>query len=208
MILAKKFFDNFVEAIRKEVNANFDKSNIKPSPRVKISRHTGFKIDQKWLSSHSSFHIVFALLMNSVTWPVAYVFLKQKVYAQNPVFLTFAIFPLVALFLAYKALGELLNTTVIQIKSGRLSSLTRPVSFSGLISINTAEIINILVRRKREGKKGDDHIYSYLLVALLRNDNEKVILRAKDLNEALYIEKLIEEHLGIVDQPDLDQRIS
>lgn len=206
--MAKSFFNKIVVALRKEVNANFDKSNIKPSPRVKISRQSGFQIDQKWLSSRSNFHIISALLANIVTWPGVHVFLKKEVYAQNPAFGAFAIFPLVALFLTYKALGELLNTTTIQIKSGKLLSLTSPVSFSAPILINTAELNNVLVRRHREGKKGGDHIYSYLLVAHLKNDDEKVILRAKDLNEALYIEKLIEEHLNIADQPELDQRIN
>ena len=199
--------NKIITVLGKDLNSKFDKSNITPSPQIKIDYQAGFRITQKWLSKRSGFHIVFALLFNIVIGLGTHVFLQQKIYEQNPVFLAFAIFPLAGVVLAYRGLGEILNITTIQIKSGRLISSTRPISISGPIVINTMDINNILVSRRQEGENGNKNIYSYLLIAHLKNGKEKVILRAKDLNEALYVEKLIEDQLSIVDNPELDRRM-
>jgi hypothetical protein len=114
------------------------------------------------------------------------------------------LFPLlhvaVGVGLTYAALCTFLNNTVIRVSDGELSVRHGPLLCTGNCNVLTAEIKQLFCTEKKT--RGEDSIHRTYIVVALKHDDTKadVITGLDDLNQAWFIEQLLEEHLEITDQ--------
>lgn len=103
----------------------------------------------------------------------------------------------VGVWVAYKAISGLLNRTVIEVDRGVLTVRHGPIPAAGNRDIAITELRQLFTVEK-VGNKG---VRSYELHAIVSNGPTVTI--AKELPEArqaLFLERAIEDHVGIVDQ--------
>lgn len=186
----------------------WDKSQVKPSSQVQVRRGAGeLQIDLRWLSPSSGVYFLFTLAWNGfMAFVISLMYLNpEKIVSPKLALVVIGFFSLIGISLAYGALCELLNTTTLLIKNRRLVIFTRPISTSPIQSYNLDEIANISVERSVQSRNKKKKFFRYALNVNLKVGKKKHLYRARDLNEALYVEKLLEEHLTLKDDPNLDK---
>lgn len=104
-------------------------------------------------------------------------------------------------FVAYIAAAFFLNTTTVIVHEGTLAVEHGPLPWPGGIELRVSNLVQLFVRRveTRGGKSGQKHI-SYALVAKTRGREITLAANFQDAESAQFIERAIEEHLGIDDR--------
>jgi Zn ribbon nucleic-acid-binding protein len=185
-----------------------DKSQAFATPQVKvIERGSEFKIEIKWLSRASGFVIFFASLWNGIVWLTLYpfVFDPSRAPTESQVYLFLGAFVLIGLWLAYQAICEIFNTTTIRLQANKLSFWTKPFPTQGGHVIEVANIANLALERSQSGKQNGQTVFKHFVNIQLTNGKSVRLCKVQDLNEGLYVEKLLEEKLGLKDNPALDR---
>ncbi len=100
--------------------------------------------------------------------------------------------------LTYSTLCGFVNRTRIAVEGGRLSIGHGPLPWRGNRVLET-QALDQLFCEEKIGSKGSK---SYVLSALLKGGEKVVLLKSlPEADQALYIEALLEDRLGIVDVP-------
>lgn len=191
------------------IPSKLEKSNVVATRQVKVTtRGSEFRVEIKWLSRSSGFIISFALVWNSIIGLISYIFFFAKVgrIQNGPIsFLVMGLFGLAGLQLIYLALCEIFNTTRILVKANKIAFWTKPFSMNATQVINVADIVNFSLERRDGGKQNSRRVFKHFVNIQLRNGNSIPLCRVQNMNEGMYVEKLLESKLGLVDDPSLDR---
>jgi hypothetical protein len=151
---------------------------------------------RRWRTGQGFFMLIFAVAWNAflVNW-------YALAFSGSAPWIMF-VFPIahvaVGIGVAYGALTNLLNTTVFEIDGGVLRLRHGPIPARGNRELPTDELLQ-LYTEEHTGSKGSK---SYALVAAVRSGPAiKLVEGLENRQQALYIERAIENHLGIPDAP-------
>ncbi|MEZ4316420.1 MAG: hypothetical protein R3F61_02900 [Myxococcota bacterium] len=112
----------------------------------------------------------------------------------------FAIFHVGAgVFMAYSGVASLLNTTTVVVHRGRLEVEIGPVPWPGAHDIPVADLSQLYVQQVRKRNKNGETI-TYDLHAVSRGEDFVLVKGFTGHQPAKFIERVIEQHLGIVDR--------
>jgi hypothetical protein len=144
-------------------------------------------------------------LLFSVFWFGFLAFWYTTAFYTNATWIMF-VFPLLHVgagcWMLYGALVALMNTTRVSIGSGVVDVRSGPMPVRGNARIEAARIAQLFVTRKeRKGQKGGKTT-TFAVEAALSGGGRVVVVRSlESADEALYLEALLEEALGITPQP-------
>jgi hypothetical protein len=143
-------------------------------------------------------------LLFSVFWFGFLAFWYTTAFDSNAPWIMF-VFPLLHVgagcWMLYSALVSLMNTTRVSIASGIVDVRSGPVPVRGNARIEAARIAQLFVRKERQGRKGGKTT-TFAVEAALSGGSRVVVVRSlESADEALYLEALLEEALGITPQP-------
>ena len=126
--------------------------------------------------------------------------LMAKPWTEGPlVFAAVLVFPLFALYLTYRALVAILNRTRITVASETLTISHSPIPTKGNRSLAASELSQLYCERVPEGRKTPE---TYSLIALTTAGGKIELFKGlEDAQQALYLEQVLENRLGIVDRP-------
>lgn len=110
----------------------------------------------------------------------------------------FLIFPTIGLFLAYTALGGLVNKTVVTVNSISVCSWATPLPFGLKKTIQSTQIEQVYCTSKTTGKNNQETVYQ-VRVILKDKRNLPLVTRLPEKEHAIFIESEIESYLGIKD---------
>jgi hypothetical protein len=186
-----------------------DKANAVATPQVKVT-HRGdeFRVDIRWLSKSSFLTISFAVMWNAIIWLMGSTLLTAEAGEVRNATLGYAAvgsFGLLGLWLVYLALCEVFNTTTILVKSDKIAFWTKPIAMSGPQVIDVSAINNLSLERVVEGHKNNRRSFKHFINIQLKNGDLVQLCKVQNMNEGLYVEKILEEKLGLKDNPKLDQ---
>lgn len=159
-------------------------------------------IERKWASLSGSFLIVFAVIWNGMIWGI---FVPAMGFTGEIFFSLFLIpFILVGIYIAYMGLAMLLNTTKIRVDNTALDIRHEPLPFpSKHLPVNDIE--QLFTRQRISHNKNGTSV-TYELFAIQHDAKEVSLLSNLEKAEfALFIEKEIENYLGIQDRPVLGE---
>jgi hypothetical protein len=71
--------------------------------------------------------------------------------------------------------------------------------------INVADIANLSLERIEGGQQNDRKVFKHFVNIQLKNGNIIRLCKVQDMNEGMYVEKLLEDKLGLKDDPKLDR---
>jgi len=187
----------------------FDKSLARPSPQVFIQREASiFRIEKKWHSKNSKYIVLACLFWNlglaSLTW--LFLFHLDSNSEWRLLYLSgLTVSALMGLRLLYRCLQEFFNTTMILIKNNKLVIGTLPLSTAPVKIYKVADIQRFTLWRPHLiGKQHGHPVFTFGVDVQLKNGKVEKLCPASDLNEAIYIEKTIEEFLSIEEAPVVD----
>lgn len=215
-----QFFCQFCGAtvvIPRSLQSNVDeppredmKEPLRPAPdlsKFTIDKHGDeLVISWSWRTWLLLFLIPFAVFWNAITWTIAGAFLVGGMMNDVPWYFGFA--GLIAvphicigLGLIYFIAATFFNRTTVRVSQYDLSITHGPVPWKSPAPINVDEIEQLYVKEKiSRGKNGSSA--SYQLHALLKNGSSHKLLNwATDPSIPQAVERMIEVHLDIRDQP-------
>lgn len=120
-------------------------------------------------------------------------------------YLMVGLFGLIGVRLAYSALCEFFNTTTILLKSNKIAFWTKPFSMNSGQIVNGADIANLSLERIEGGRQNRRKIFKHFVNIQLKNGDLIHLCKVQDMNEGIYVEKLLEDKLGLKDDPNLDR---
>lgn len=182
--------------------------------RLPVPMPKGFKIDEfgreltityRWFSAAAFFLLFFCIFWDGflVVWYSIGVggLLNGKMGGMAIVMLLFPVLHVaVGIGLTYSVLCMFLNRTEIKVTAGDLSIWHGPVPCPGNCKLPTSDIKQLYVtENEQRGKNGCR--YTYDVNAMKQNDTkQKLIGNLQDIQQALFLEQKLEQHLGIVPQ--------
>lgn len=156
-------------------------------------------VERSWFSASLFFLLFFCVFWDGflVVW---YIGLSQA--KGNSGSIVAAIFPIfhvgAGVFITYTMLAGFLNKTRIAIESGNLVIRHGPLPWPGNRTIPTDDLAQLFCD-EQVGSKGPR---SYSLNAMTKSSDKLVLLKGlPDADQALYLEQLLEQRLGLVDVP-------
>ena len=159
----------------------------------------GLTFTYRWFSWSYIFLAVFALF-----WDGFLVFWYSFAFSHNAPWMMF-VFPLlhvsVGVGLTYTALAGFYNKTIITVGLGKLSIHHTPFPWPGNRMVPAADLVQ-LYSEERLSRSNTGTRVTYQLSAISTQDKKIKLLRGLNSpDEARYLEKAIEEQLGIKDRP-------
>lgn len=153
-------------------------------------------IERRWLSDQT-----FLMLAFCVFWD-GFLFFW---YTRPDLTLGAALFPLlhvgVGVYLTYSTLAQLCNKTVIRATSSEISIRHSPLPWTGVKAVAAQDIERLYcetVTRSDEGGKSE----SFKVNAVLRYGGKLTLLSGlPERDQAVFIERRLEDHLGLSDAP-------
>jgi len=180
-----------------------DRGDVPRPETLQIERFGGeLTITRRWWSTPAVVILtIFTIIWNGISWGGFVMVLEDM----PPAALFIALFLLIGLLMGYFTLCLMLNSTVITvgrelvIRHGPLPVPgNRRLAASDLDQLYVTE--HVSTSRSDSGRRTTQ--VSYQLRARLQDGSGVKLLRAvTEAEEALYLEQLIEEELGIVDEP-------
>ena len=115
-------------------------------------------------------------------------------------------FILVGLGTGYAALALLLNRTTIKVEGNELKVLNGPLRWPGTKTLDASQVSQLYCEEYVAYKQNNSPQYRFKVKAILL-DGARVDLipGCEDAGQALYLEQLLERHLGIEDRPVKDE---
>ena len=123
---------------------------------------------------------------------------------RDPMMWIMVVFPvihlLVGVFLTYYTISAFVNKTVIRAAGGELSVSHGPFPWGGNHRVPINDVRQVYcTETSHHGKHG--HRYSYTVNVLRRDDTKlKLLSSIQELDEALFIEQKLRQHLGLSDE--------
>jgi hypothetical protein len=154
------------------------------------------RIVRRWFTPQHLFLLLFAIAWNSfmVMWIGGAISSGGGI---GPILFS-TVHVGVGLWVAYTALTGLFNRTVIEVDRGVLSIRHGPIPAKGNRDVTLSELRQLFTV-EIVGNKG---ARSYELHAIVTNGPTITIVKdLTDARQALFLERAIEDHVGIVDQP-------
>jgi hypothetical protein len=105
----------------------------------------------------------------------------------------------VGIGLTYSTVAGLLNTTTLQVGEGTLSVHHGPLPWVGNRVLPTDDIRQLYTERSVSGGKSKKETFTVHAI-VGTGPTISVVSRLEEITQALYIEKEVERHLGIVDE--------
>lgn len=185
-----------------------DKSSYKPSKRIQIKfEGPELVIKSRWFSSASWPLLIFATLWNGfigfIAWMI-YVIQGEPVTDMEPL-LVLGLFALIGLAMLFFSVREFVNSSYFRWRFGEVTFWAGPLSFKGKTTLQLSDIRDITIQRSDGGRVNNRRIYVHYVCAYLKNGESAPMIRVRDMNEAIYLEKYLEEKLSLKDEPNLDR---
>ncbi len=178
------------------------------SDRIEM-KHEGGKLvlSRRWFEVIYVFLLFFALIWTGIAFGFLSIFtFSNDTASDNRIFdWIFTLFPLIpvaaGLVMLYIALAGIINRTIITVDNVALSIRHFPLPWRHSGAIASGNIEQLYCREYQIQNRGQTW-NRYDLCALLRSGIERKLLKGIDTAEdALYLEREIENHLGITDRP-------
>ena len=182
--------------------------------RLPVPLPKGYKIDEfgreltityRWFTAAAFFLLLFCIFWDGflIVWYVIGFngLMNGKMGGMGIVMLLFPILHVaVGIGLTYAVVCMFVNRTEIKVTGGDLSIWHGPVPCPGNCKLPTSDIKQLFVtENEHRGKNGCR--YSYDVNAMKQNDTkQKLIGNLQDIQQALFLEQKLEQHLGIVPQ--------
>lgn len=183
-----------------------DKSQAQKTSQVKVAQHgNDLQVDIRWLSKSSKFIVTFAIIWNVIISSAGFAFFQPGAQVSFMIYPITILFAVIGLWLAYSAVCEFLNTTSILVKKDKIVFWTTPLSLSGPATYPLADIANLGLERSEGGEQNGRRIYNHFINIHFKNGDIVRLTRVQDMNEGIYVEHILEERLGLQDNPQLDQ---
>jgi predicted Zn finger-like uncharacterized protein len=158
-------------------------------------------LTRRWFNAGAIF-----LLLFSIVWFSFLAFWYTTAFTDGAPWIVF-VFPILhvgaGFMIAHKALTGLLNTTTIRVANGRLTVRHGPIPTFGDRDIALFDLRQLYTVTKTRSKGAD----TYELHAITSvGPTVKLMTDLTEVQQALYIERTIEDHLGIEDDSTANQR--
>jgi hypothetical protein len=106
----------------------------------------------------------------------------------------------VGVFLTYFVISTFVNKTVIRVTAGELTVKHGPLPWGGNCQLPTCDLKQVFCTEKRHRKKHGCS-FSYNVEALKSDGHQMTLVSSlQELNQALFIEQQVEQHLKIEDE--------
>lgn len=179
-----------------------------PLPKRKVSLPAKFKVNPsarefelrwRWWGGFSWFWLVFAGIWNLITLPMTVMMLLEGEFGFELLFM--APFMLVGAATGYLALAYLLNSSRLSVTRGELTLSHGPLPYGGK-TYPARRLEQLFCQQYEAGQVNHRPVYAFRVQVLLREGGQEVLVSGLDtLEEALYLERQIEERLNIEDRP-------
>jgi hypothetical protein len=188
-----------------------DRGEIPLPPSLKVDQHGGnLVITRRWGRGPGIFFLVFSGLWNAIVLIIMIALLSNAAKTSGgarPPFLGslelfFVPFILVGLGTAWPAFALLLNRTTIRVSGRRLSVTHGPVPWPGKRELDLATLDQLYCQEYVAYLQNNVPQYRFMIQAIRKDGSRLKLVRGmEDSGQALYLERLLETHLGIVDRP-------
>ncbi len=187
---------------RDQVQATIDyrRDTIKLPRSIKLTREKNrLVIEFRWLAIQTLYLAPFCLC-----WDASF-FLWYRIgfiSSENVPSLLYLLFHIVSgIALTYYVIAGILNRTIISVSGGAMQITDTPLTFFRNASISLEELDQLYARQKvHRGKKLSWS--SYEVHAILKPEkNIRLVAGLNTSEQALYIEQVVEDYLGIRDRP-------
>ncbi len=194
-----------------EAKLQRDRGEI-PMPRqFKVEEEgRGLAVTRRWGRGPAIFFLIFATFWNVIVLVFVAAFLgglmkpSEGSGSSSPWFMGLFLVPfvLVGIGTGWAALALLLNRTTIRVDNERLTVTHGPVWWPGRRSLETALLDQLYCEEYVAYTQNNVPQYR-LAVRALCKDGSRIKLAGgmEDAGQALYLERLLEKHLGIADRP-------
>lgn len=200
-------------AVPSEEKGKRDRGEI-PMPRNLVVNEGMQSLDivRKWARGPAFFLLFFSGFWNSIVsvFVVAAASGSMKDESGAPagcfiwVFLT--PFILVGATTAYVALALLLNKTTIQVEGNELRIRNGPLRWPGSKTLDASRISQLYCTEYVAYQQNKQPVYRFKVHAMMLDGSRvDLIPGCEDAGQALYLEQLLERHLGIQDRPVKDE---
>lgn len=154
-------------------------------------------VQWRWFTAATVFLLFFSILWNGLLLVMAFSASKGFTEPQN--LLVGVVVPHVwaGVVLAYVSVAQLLNRTTVRLEHGLLSISHAPLWWPGRRVLDARELAQLFVVEQRGGRGR----IRYQLGALLRDGKRLALLTVDSAEQAHFLERRLEQALGIVDQP-------
>ena len=110
------------------------------------------------------------------------------------------LFTIFGIVMLYKGIAQLVNTIRIVVEKNRISVKRKPLPLPGNHVVSLADLKRLVTEKERRKEKGSTR-WTYGVYAELKNDTRlKFVSGLETEDDALFIERKIEERLGIAEQ--------
>ncbi len=181
---------------------NTDSSKIKtPTPeKFNVTQDvTGLSISYRWFSPSYIFLAFFCLF-----WDGFLVFWYTFAFSQDAPWLMF-VFPLlhlgVGIGLTYTALAGFYNSTAITAGQGKLTIQHGPLPWPGNRTLPATDITQLYSEQRMVQARNGAHPRFQLSVVTRENRKIRLIANMDEPDEVRFLERTLEEHLGIHNRP-------
>ncbi|HOA74013.1 MAG TPA: hypothetical protein PL151_07815 [Phycisphaerae bacterium] len=184
-------------------------TRLPASPRAEVPLPPAIRVDQwghelvmsrRWFTPAVLFLVFFC-----IAWDSFLVFWYSIALSGEDTPWIMIVFPVahvaVGIGLTYLCLASLFNKTRIRVAGGELSVRHGPIPWRGRVRLATADIEQIFCTEKVVS--GENRQSSTYRVNAMLTDGRKIELLSglPEADQALYIEQMLEDHLGITDRP-------
>ena len=199
----------FIPARAVEPESVAEEERLHVPPGLRVTREGGgLAIQRRWFAPQFLGMLFFAIAWDSflVFW-YAIAFSGEAGDGSWIMILFPVAHVAVGVSLTYSVLAGLLNTTRITVRSGRIQVRHGPVPWRGNLERYTSELEQLyVVRRHTRTKKPHGMSGMFDVMALGSDQTAFHLVRGlPNLQMARYIEKAIEQRLGIEDRPVSDE---
>ncbi|MCP4752358.1 MAG: hypothetical protein GY866_15805 [Proteobacteria bacterium] len=167
---------------------------------IKLRKEDGsLKIEYRWLSSQLMYLTPFCLAWDAL--PVIW-YVRTSMLESNPGMLLYLIVHLlVGIGLTYYCLAGFLNKTTVSVADGNLQVRDTPLTFLRNMAIPNDQLDQLYAMEKvHRGRKISWS--SYEVHAITKPGRiVRLVAGLNNSEQALYIEQVVEDHLGILDRP-------
>lgn len=126
-------------------------------------------------------------------------FVLSQVIELNPmIYAAYFAFLLTNQLIPYALLSSRVNHYHITVRTTKLGYWQSPFSFFGGKIVNTFDILNFSL--EKQNAQLENHQSKFTILMHLKNGKVLKICQTHNLQEALYIEKILEDHLGLLNE--------
>ncbi len=191
------------ESVNDPYAEKINKSAKPPMPKnVSINRYDEYiQITRDWKSFGAIVILVFAAIFALVSYSTGDV---QTLLDSEGAVYKLLLIAIVGLSVLYSCIGSIINKTHIYVSKEAIEVMHRPLPWFGNKRLEVENFAQLFVEQKITRRDNRD-IISYDILILTKDHKRIPLLKGlKQHNVASYIEKEVEEYLGIVNNPLYD----